>query len=413
MGSIIFVHGTGVREQTFTPSLAQLKQKLEALKKLHPSLSTWNLVGCPWGDSLGVKLHLQGKSLPDYQGAATKQQRDDVMDWWLLYQDPELELRVWEAVEKPPLLVAPGATPKWKAYHQKIIDFKPSDDLAKLMTEADMLDEWQKARVELMKAGSAYDYAIQTISTEQDFQVIVRLIARSWLAFATSLTQAAGKAIPTIKLRDQIINEMVQQLSIPIAGLRTWVASAANKAAIAWHNSAEFVKANIGLTLTYTGVVSRDTLSDHSFQAAGDILFYQARGQKIREFIKATIAEAEKPIVLLSHSLGGIACVELLIEEKLSDVKGIITAGSQSPMFYEMDCLAKLEAGQPLPGYFPPWLNIYDLCDMLSYPAAGVFPQVEDKKLNSGLPYLQAHGAYWAEPEVWQAIIEFILKLKV
>src|SRR5262249_21327084 len=137
---------------------------------------------------------------------------------------------------------------------------------------------------------------------------------------------------------------------VSTAGVRMFIAAAVNKVAVAWHNTAELVKANVGLALAYTGVLSRDTLSDQAFQAAGDILFYQARGQKIREYIKETIKVAEKPVILLSHSLGGIACVELLIEEHFPEVKGLITAGSQSPVLYEMDCLAKLEAGQLLPG---------------------------------------------------------------
>jgi len=41
-----------------------------------------------------------------------------------------------------------------------------------------------------------------------------------------------------------------------------------------------------------------------------DILLYQGRGDRIRAFIRAKIEQAEPPVVLLAHSLGGIACVD-------------------------------------------------------------------------------------------------------
>jgi hypothetical protein len=44
-----------------------------------------------------------------------------------------------------------------------------------------------------------------------------------------------------------------------------------------------------------------------------DILLYQARGGRIRDFIQQKIEQVEPPVVLLAHSLGGIACVDLLV----------------------------------------------------------------------------------------------------
>src|SRR5262245_20112984 len=113
MPSIIFVHGTGVRSEKYKETFATLERNLVELKKAVPQLAGWNLSRCIWGDDYGVKLHLQGKSLPEYKGAAAAQKHGDMMNWWLLYQDPEMELRVWEAVEKAPGPTPPGAAPKW------------------------------------------------------------------------------------------------------------------------------------------------------------------------------------------------------------------------------------------------------------------------------------------------------------
>lgn len=410
MGSIIFVHGTGVRGNAYQTTFDQIEKKLNTLKSSKPRLSSWNLISCLWGDQCGVKLHLEGKSLPNYKGAASNQKPGDVMVWWLLYQDPEMEMRVWEATEKTSVLIPPGSIPKWKTYDRKITNFSPTPELESLLIDSDINDYWKEAREELLKRGGSYERAIQTIMTDQDFQSFSRLFARALVARATILAQVAGKAVPTVAMRDEVVTKMTFELGIPTMGLRSWSATMVNEASIAWSNTVELLKVNVGLSLTYAGIISRDTIHDVSFRPSGDILFYQARGQKIRDFIRKRIDAAEKPIVLLAHSLGGIACVDLMIDQELPEVKGLITAGSQAPVLYEMNALSQLEAGQPLPGYFPDWLNIYDLSDLLSYPAAEVFaPKATDKRIYSGLPYLQAHSGYWSSPEVWDSITDFIL----
>jgi hypothetical protein len=79
----------------------------------------------------------------------------------------------------------------------------------------------------------------------------------------------------------------------------------------------------------------RGKLTDESAPFVGDILLYQARGGDIREFIRAKVERAEPPVVLLGHSLGGIACVDLLVEASLPQVRLLVTVGSQAPFFYQ------------------------------------------------------------------------------
>jgi len=150
-------------------------------------------------------------------------------------------------------------------------------------------------------------------------------------------------------------------------------------------------------------------LSDVTCPVAGDILLYQSRGAAIRRFIRDQITAVQGPVVLLAHSLGGIACVDLLVLEPLPTVKGLVTVGSQAPLLYELDCLTSRRFGEPLPDHFPPWLNLYDRHDFLSYIGAEVFPdQVTDVEVTSGQPFPVAHSAYWSNPAVWSAIAEFL-----
>ena len=70
--------------------------------------------------------------------------------------------------------------------------------------------------------------------------------------------------------------------------------------------------------------------------------------------------------------------------------------GSQSPLLYELGALRSLKRGQPLPSAFPPWINLYDPNDLLSYVAEKLFPgRVNDIKVQSGELPLAAHSAYW------------------
>ena len=114
-------------------------------------------------------------------------------------------------------------------------------------------------------------------------------------------------------------------------------------------------------------------------------------------------------MVLLGHSLGGVVCVDLLVEQALPQVQLLVTVGSQAPFFYEINALHSLAWEEPLPAHFPTWLNIYDLRDFLSYIGASVFPgKVRDVRVDSKQPFPHAHGAYFTNPETWEAIVPLI-----
>jgi pimeloyl-ACP methyl ester carboxylesterase len=153
----------------------------------------------------------------------------------------------------------------------------------------------------------------------------------------------------------------------------------------------------------------RKSLSDLSALAIGDVLLYQSRGQEIRDFIRAKIEskDTKPPVTLVAHSLGGIACVDLLAMPNPPKVKKIITAGSQSPFLHELGALASLRPGEPLPDGFPPWLNFYDRNDFLSYIAKPFWPEVIDHEVRSGQPFPDSHGAYFGSEDVWTKIREF------
>ena len=154
----------------------------------------------------------------------------------------------------------------------------------------------------------------------------------------------------------------------------------------------------------------RGFFDNHSAKFA-DILHYQARGQAIRDHIRRRIEETYRetgePIALLCHSLGGVAAVDLLVENPLNRcVSQFITVGSQAGFFYEVDALVRLPYPDPLPDHFPKaWRNVYDRSDFLSYRVGGVFPgRCTDLRVDNGQPFPQAHTAYWDNPAVIEEI---------
>ena len=77
----------------------------------------------------------------------------------------------------------------------------------------------------------------------------------------------------------------------------------------------------------------RNGLSNVAALPIGDVLLYQSRGAEIRAFIRKKIEAAPEPVTVVAHSLGGIACVDLLAETGAPTIAQLVTAGSQAPLF--------------------------------------------------------------------------------
>jgi hypothetical protein len=154
----------------------------------------------------------------------------------------------------------------------------------------------------------------------------------------------------------------------------------------------------------------RNEFTDSAALPIGDILLYQSHGVAIREFIRNKIMNASPPVTVVAHSLGGIACFDLLALPDPPPVARMVTVGSQSSFLYEIGALVSLQPPQQLPSGFPPWLNVYDRNDFLSYVAARLFTGVKDLEVESGQAFPASHSAYFGSDEVWTAIRDFVVK---
>lgn len=399
MTNVIFVHGTGGRQIDYAKTLQQMES---ALKKRRLDVK---LVPCLWGDLLGAKLNADGVSIPSYdqtQGGNQRSPEDEnIRLWQELYRDPFYEIRL---LGLRPLQTQTSIPGKQTPAQELQIRVK------ELLTHPDL-----QAKLNALEVGSVFRLACEAI-IGSDSPVFGRLLETAsrpldsdYAAIARAIVAMSGvlyeeqewfqSPLVDQQLRDEAVNAILKVLARDETSrgvVSNWITGQLSS-----------------LTLDFgTNKIKRKrgAMTDRAYPFAGDIMIYQTKGKKIRDFIRSQIEMVEPPVVLLAHSLGGIACVDLLIEQDLRDrIKFLVTAGSQAPFLYEIDALQTLAFGNPLPKHFPQWLNIYDLRDFLSYVGEGVFPgKLKDVEVDNRQPFPEAHGAYWTNAETWDAIAQVL-----
>lgn len=412
MASILFVHGTGVRQDRYGETFKTIKEQLE---KKRPELKSFALCRCLWGEVHGSRLLGGGGSIPGYTGQASATLEQEVVKWWLLYQNPYFELESLN--EQGDRELPPRARFEWKARVEKIAGGESSADLMALL-EDHHLDHLWPAAIESVTASAVWRETLppRDASADQFFPDFCRCTAEAVMAETALAALSAGIPVPTAEVRNWIIDRFLLDLKAKVRGPRDWFNALASR--IKNVSLMMYAAGDYAMSQMVTTPVVRNFVTDLSLPAIGDILFYQARGERIRHFIEAEIGKLEPPVFLLAHSLGGIACVDLLVLKPALQAKvaGLITAGSQSPLFYEMDCLYSLprtaeQPAPPLPPHFPPWLNFHDPNDYLGYAARRAFhddPRIEDVEITSRQPRMMAHSAYWSEPALWDRVAGFV-----
>lgn len=397
MQRILFVHGTGVRHLSYAQTLRVIQEKLRDQAEVFPGY---------WGD-LGSSLQAGGRSIPTYD--ATRRIADPLAEsldheadqdqlWQALLNDPLLELRGWATLQpqstRPPWQQTRGAQLIQIATDPQIL--VPLEPLL-LQGGVTLADVARGQRA--VCASKAFHDALA--DADEDLADHRAAIARAWIAATVRQVQAAtledtGEWIwPALLLDGALRSQVEHRLREALGGGERGLGGGLLKR-LAWPVAQGW--------LTREGLRRRGAISDAASPAAGDILMYQARGEAIRARVREQILAAGGPVHVLAHSLGGVACVELLAAETLP-VRHLITVGSQAPFLYEINALRSLPFGSPLPASLPAWLNIYDPRDFLSYVGEGLFPgRVVDRCVDNRQAFPASHSAYWWNPEVWAAI---------
>lgn len=399
MTSVIFVHGTGGRKEAYDQTFQQIKQ---ALQERRPDIK---LVPCLWGDPVGAKLNKGGVSIPSYDETQGGKQRspeeENIQLWEALYKDPSYEMRLLGLRSLQSQTSAPGKQTPAQELQGRVKDLVANPELQTKLDALGIGSFFSRAYESIVGSNSqSFSRLLDTASRplEGDYAAIARAIV-AMIGILYREREWFDSPLVDEKLRDEAVDAILKVLTRDETSrgvVSNWIIGQLSGLALGVGTNAIKRK--------------RGAMSDGAYPFAGDIMIYQAKGQKIRDFIRSQIEMVEPPVVLLAHSLGGIACVDLLIEQDLRDkVKLLITAGSQAPFLYEIDALQTLAFGEPLPEHFPKWLNIYDLRDFLSYVGEGVFPsRLTDVQVDNRQPFPEAHGAYWANAETWNEIAKVL-----
>jgi len=383
--SIVFVHGTGVRAKSYNATFEGVRAALGKPGR--------EVRGCVWGAEEGAKFVCDGASIPGYQasgGGKTDADDEKIAVWGVLYGDPGYELRLLGLSPLSTSGMGRGVPPSRK-FLDSIRAYQPSDEVVAAFQRYGLLDDLGDALRTVRESPELRDAAATVDENGYEHR---HSVARA--VVAVTLSEAAKHGADAVDglARDALLAALSSDLHSKGRALSGRVGKAAATTALR--------------ALTRTAANRRGALSDGILAVAGDILRYQARGDGVRQLIKRTIEHAPgDAVTVLAHSLGGVACVDLLVTEDLRGrVDQLITVGSQAPFFYECGALASIEHPKTLPDHFPRrWLNIYDPWDLLAYRAANVFPQhASDFEVSNGQPFPFAHSAYWSNTEVWDAI---------
>jgi len=389
-----------VREPSYGTTFRIVQERLAELRP------EWRVERCYWGELNGVKIDGRLRTVPVGRGEGRTRsiasvRIDDaelaLTVWQFLYADPFYELRwlasvagqaVGDAGVPPP----PGAISQGRVLHRRIdaLDGSSDGDLAEILRVHRLVGAWHRA-LPLVRDSEELREALATGDQE-----LPSATARSLVAATITAAEEEGTPAVTAETRDRMVDAILQLLGGQPRGIKDWLLAP--------------LKGLASRGVTWYVARDRTGLSEGAAPAAGDVVLYQTRGGGIRQFVADAIAATPGPVYLVAHSLGGVACVDLLVMKRLATVRGLITVGSQSPLLYELDCLTSLRPPAGLPQGFPRWLNLFDPRDFLSYIAEPVFDPdvVKDVEVRSGEPFPQSHSAYWQNDAVWRHIVDFI-----
>ncbi|MET7698550.1 hypothetical protein [Streptomyces sp. NPDC005485] len=399
----IFVHGTGVRRERY--------EKLADLVStgLRARLPKAELESVYWGDAHGAELSAGGASVPGAdrvrgaEGAGSPLDEETAV-WALLLADPLCELRVLAecAAASEDELEAPGVRGVGSQVAERIdeltADMAPSGEFA-LLFEATGLAGSYPSAVEQVAVSAEFADACGAVADAPGLSELVSATARAVVAGA--LAGAGDEAWCTGDERDKLVDLVVARLG----GTGRFPGG-----------RAAAVLGALALRLTTQPALDhwRTPLTARAVPALGDILRYQARGGPLRDHLERVITSSPEPAVVIGHSLGGIALVDLCALAAIGQTATprphlLVTVGSQAPFLHELGALTGLPPSAGLPPGFPRWLNIYDRKDLLAYRAEPVFPgdpRVTDHEVSSRQPFPLSHSAYWKLDAVYHRIVE-------
>lgn len=352
------------------------------------------VVGCAWGDDCGAKLRFGGRSIPGVLGnraVGDDIDVDDVSMWALLDIDPYYELRLFAAEGGAGTESTPHAPPLAREVIRLVTGLPELPEVLSAAMDCGVADTLPSAVAEVLNA-SPFQEALASPGAEPT--ELAGAITRAVVATAIHLGDELDGG--TRAIDGQRRDELVAQVS--------WALAADSRGTFGrWARAGGRLAFELGASRLLER--RRAVITQAVGPVAGDVLLYLARGARIRRHIADCISGLNDDVVLLAHSLGGIATFDVLVKGHFPNVRCLITVGSQIALLHELDALPSLEPGT-LPDSFPvPWLNVYDNRDLLSFLAAPIFgPGVQDVVVDSRTPFPRSHSAYFGSRDFYAIV---------
>jgi hypothetical protein len=390
MRAVLFIHGINVREDDLGRTMQIVDQ---AIQSRVPSAK---VSACSWGADLGARLRCGGTSIPGYDSAKAAGEVMPEMHshtlWLTLYEDPFFELRLLANAADDGLVLPPSAVQHGEAVRRKLIKM-PLDAAVSAAVGASGLGDYLSGACAVLAGAPAFDEVL--VNYQQAAALLPAVLGRCVVALM--IRDADRDARPAIQgsTRDSLVTLIEQHFG----GASKGVLSTLTK---------PLLGLALGMGTRYLQR-NRGKMSDLASPVIGDLMCYQGRGEPIRQRIAAQLAAAPGPLVVIAHSLGGVAVVDtlLLAPALCAKVSHLHTVGSQAGFFYEINALVgrSFPDGAALPAAFPAWSNFYDKSDMLSYLASPIFGAgVQDIEIDNDQPFPQSHSGYWTNDTLWDAI---------
>jgi len=380
-GSVLIVHGTGVRSAAFKVSFDA------AVTTARAAGVVASFHQCLWGDPLGIEF--AGLSLPDPPEEAERRKMDAEDETWAWrFDNPLLELEQMTIAAERDSRAGAFGPQVWRGEFKRIHAYKPTQDLLALLAREQLGAYWPAAWGELL-AHPVVVSAFEQSGVAGELPECKQALARAAVATLNNVAVSSARSGPSASLRAKLCSRLSEDWG-QVYGLGTKLADLTARAMTA-------------------GVRRRrNPLNFAIASAIGDILLYQLHGDRIRAFIRSKIEDLTPPVTIVAHSLGGIACMDLLAMAGPPEVEHLVTVGSQTPYFYEIGALTALAPPEQPPASFPRWLNLYDRNDFLSFVGEQLFlDRVEDHETRSGQPFPASHSSYLTSEDAWRTIAAF------
>lgn len=379
MGTVIFVHGTGVRHEAFDRSF---KRASSRLRQVRPDL---DCSPCFWGDCVRSPTDLDLVLRLDDQGDRTAidsptVDREEPKDWgtiWeLLLLDPLVELN-GEVLSRAVRAPAPADAGVYGARLHESLD-RPSESLVGFLVEHDLAGAYEGSVNSVLQSPVFRSFARRKFEPHLDSALLARAVTAQIIVDAAR--RDGWSNAPAAGTTDELVRLLVVQIGGEPKGFGLTTAM----------RLAQLLGAGRALDRR------RWTATQMASPVLGDIAQYLVRGQRIRARIQASILGAIPPVTVLAHSLGGIAAFELLVETPSLPVACLATVGTQVSYLRAIDALPMLAADAPLRADFPIWFNFVDDRDWLAFAAEKTWPgQVRDVRIESRAAFPASHSAYF------------------